>query len=239
MTPSQDRFDRWLERELHKDLDQVTQRPAPRRPRYAGGRAGARRLVTLFSGFSGAGAAVASKAALGFAVTAFAVGITGAAVETAVTGSPVPAPLEQQVATAVESLSAPAVGQPAAPPEPTSGIRVIAPARSESGLPKPPPPAAGGDRRNVIAAAPTATPGRHQDGGSTSHPAAEPSERPEPEPTPKASPKPSPKASPSPSVSPRPSPTPRPEHTGERGGHGQVEAHTVRPRPSPDQEQDG
>lgn len=211
MTASRDRFDSWLERELRRDLDPVTQRPAPRRPRYVSRPARGRRLVTLFSG---AGAAVASKSALGFAVTAFAVGITGAAVETAVTGSPVPVGVEQQVASAVQAITEPVPTQPPAALDQAGGIKAVASAGAEGAGSKPSP---AGDHRTVPAAVPSSDGEGHPAAASTeSHPTPRRSPATEPEPTPKHTP------SPPPSHKPSPLPIPRPAHTGERGGHGEV-----------------
>ena len=111
-----DRFDAWLERSLRAELGPPPGAAAPPVPAYA--RIASDRHRRRLPIFSSIGAALASKAVTGFAMTAFAVGLTGAAaVETVSTGSPLPAAVEHGLRSVAQDL-----GQPA--PEPTAAPAV-------------------------------------------------------------------------------------------------------------------
>ena len=201
MSP-RDGFDLWLESELRRRLHGVTAAPLPR-PRYRDvDRTGRRRLRLV----SGAGAAVAAKAATGLLVTAFAVGATGAAL----TGSPNPTTWSASVHQVVDQCKAGAS---------VEGIGGCVAAVSQE---RPLPVAAGTPDNHPPAPAvePSHAAGVAATGKPTDHPvAAASAEATETPKSPTTKPEHSPKPSPSAAAGHSPAPSPEPRDGGEHGQH--------------------
>lgn len=196
-----ERFDAWLDDELHHLLNPVVERPAPA-ARYRDARTGGGRLSLRFA--SGAGAAFGAKAATGLVVAAFAAGATA----TALTGTPNPAAwpgtVEQAVETCRSTAATDGLGACVSAIATQHGESVASAAREDHPSPHP----------------------AHSDGART--PAPVDSDEPSPEEThrPQPSHRPTPRTSlspegdhsprPTPSASPslhRPEPTPTPTRT--------------------------
>lgn len=184
------RFDDWLESRLRVELGPPGAAPPSTVPAYA--RLGERRRLRLPL-LAGVGAALASKGATGFAMTAFAVGLTGAAaVQTVTTGSPVPPPVEVRLRAVAQDIGAVAPAPAAAQAVAQGAERPItplpeagpsnSPARPASG--PPPAPVRGGSEPARVDGArpqPPALPGQGPalaPAGSDGPPPARPSAKP-------------------------------------------------------------